>query len=185
MVKDEILRLLTEQGQYRQVSGPLRIVDTDFDKNFDAVLVGPGEQRCLVLIIDSATVSPAVISRRVRSFALVLDRSGSQRPLTVLLLTPDAKPFESLERHCRLITIAPMDDLDVALRGLLPLRIVAHQHTINAAEAALARSLGDNAKKPLVNALRKAAQKGSDEVMQEILKAISQALAPEQQKERE
>lgn len=175
-MKDTVINILVQDGGYKRVFGPLRIVDTDFAGDFDAVLVGPGDQSCLVLIIDGDHISPAVAIRRVRSFALVLDRSGSQRPLTVVLIARQIEPFERLERLCRVFIITPMDDPHVALRGLLPLRILKRGPTLNAAEAALAEHLGKDGEGALIALLQHAANKGSSEVTDVILRTIAGAI---------
>lgn len=173
---DTIVHTLVQEGGYKQVLGPLRVVDTDFGTDFDAVLVGPGEQGCLVLVVDGDQISPALLQRRVRSFALVLDRSGSRRPLTVILIVKTPSTFEALERHCRVIVVTPDVDLLSALRGLLPLRIKSHEQTLHAAEDALESKLEGNIANPLTATLLKAAQTGSANVEEEILRAINLAI---------
>ena len=135
-MKDKIIRMLVDEGGYREVSGPLRVVDTDFASDFNAVLVGPGEQGCLIVVVDSELIAFPVIQRRVRSFALVLDRTGSRRPLTVILIAQTPRKLESLEKMCRVVMVTPTDDVASALRGLLPLRISGHEHTLHAADNA-------------------------------------------------
>lgn len=175
-MKDEIVVTLVNRGGYKQVAGPLRVVDTDFGSDFDAVLVGPGEQSCLVLVIDCEHVPSVVIHRRIRSFALVLDRSGSRRPLTVILIARTPSKFEALERLCRVIIVTPDDDVTAALRGLLPLRIHSHEQTLHAAEHALADKLGATIRNPLTASLLKAAEAGTSNVEAEILRAIEHAI---------
>jgi predicted RNA binding protein with dsRBD fold (UPF0201 family) len=176
VVKDKIVAALVEKGGYKQISGPLRIVDTDFGSDFDAVLVGPGQQGCLVLVVDGEHIPAPVIQRRVRSFSLVLDRSGSRRPLTVVVIARSGLAFEALERLCRVVVLRPDDDVLAALRGLLPLDIQSHEHTLNAAENALVRQLQGNPRSTLIVSLRKAATEGAANVESEVLGAIAAAI---------
>jgi hypothetical protein len=175
-MKEKVVQILVQKGGYKRSPGILRVVDTDFGPDFDAVLVGPGEQGCLVLVIEHNEIPPAAITRRVRSFALVLDRSGSRRPLTVILIARTPSKFEALERLCRVVVITPDDDVENSLRGLLPLRVRSHEQTLNAAQDAPISNLGESIKNSLTAGLLKAAPNGPESVQKEILRAISAAI---------
>jgi hypothetical protein len=63
-----------------------------------------------------------------------------------------------------------------ALRGLLPLRVNNHEHTLNAAENALSSQLGTKDRNSLIASLLKVSRVGSSNVEQEFLRAIDAAI---------
>src|SRR5688572_12102286 len=107
MTADLILNTLERSGGYRRVPQPLHIADVDFD--FAGALVGPDDQQALTLILDESRNPIAAAIRRLKAFAVVLERSGSTRPINVILLSsaPDRASVIALEQLARVIVIRP------------------------------------------------------------------------------
>src|SRR5258708_35219708 len=100
--------LLESRGGYNPASLPLRVNDIEFKGDFDAVLVGPNGERGLVLVLDASAVAPKTIQRRLKAVCLALARTGSMRPVTIIVNAGqvlDPLAVAELEALSRLIVI--------------------------------------------------------------------------------
>src|SRR4051794_20126267 len=105
----DVVDLLERRGGFRTRPKPLHVADIDYDFEFDAVLEGPMEARTLILVLVKGATPGAAIERRLRSFSVALRRTGSMRPLTLVLLleSPDPPLVNSLQPLCRILPLLP------------------------------------------------------------------------------
>src|SRR5437899_2941670 len=96
LVVEELIR-----HGYKKISQPLHVADLDFD--FAGALTGPNDQESLTLVVDGHALVAA--QRRLSAFAIVLDRTGSVRPITVVVVGDDvnSKALASLEKLARVV----------------------------------------------------------------------------------
>lgn len=175
---ESIIEMLKSKNNYRQVPQPLSIADVDFQFDFDAVLEGPDDHCGLVLILNSEKAPLYSVQRKIKAFSIVLARTNSMRPITLVLITEKINDpaIESLEKLCRVITISPNNnDLRTCLRTILPLRLPELVKTRGSTDVTLREELGYDIEDVLISALLKAAQKNSSEVEHTIIEAIDQA----------
>lgn len=166
MIVDELVR----RG-YRSVPQPLHVADIDFD--FAGALTGPNDQESLTLILDGDAQTFGAALRRLRAFAMVLDRSGSNRPINVVVFSKQIDPsaLAALQETARVISIDPERPLSESLSSLWPLALPDPVATSGSAEAALLEELGskpDSMHARLIRAAREGAQK-VESTMQKIL----------------
>lgn len=120
-----IQQILLESG-YTPHDEPLRVVDLSF--RFDSVLTGPNEQNTLVLVVQQDQPDIDSVHRRLIRLTRALDRVGSRRPITLVLIGLYSDPFklERLNELARIITVTPdskEDEVTKLLGPLLPLEI--------------------------------------------------------------
>lgn len=173
MNADLIIDMLERSGGYRRVAQPMHIADVDFD--FAGALVGPGDQQALTLILDGNHGPIPAALRRLNAFAVVLERSGSTRPFTVILLSdsPDRAEIATLEQVARVIVVQPHQKLDEALHILLPLKLPQPIPPSESAEKMLREELHNNST-PLMLRLLKAGKKSASAVEDELRKALNE-----------
>jgi hypothetical protein len=178
MTSELILATLEASGGYRRVPQPLHIADVDFD--FAGALVGPDDQQALTLILDENRNTMAAALRRLRAFAVVLERSGSTRPMNVILLsaTPDRASIIALEQLARVVVVRPDQPIEESLYSLLPLRLPAPIACSQSAEETLQEELRQTLS-PLTQRLLKAGKKSAGAVEEEMRKTLME-LATEQ-----
>jgi len=168
MNADLISSVLESHGGYRLASQPLRIHDIDFSGDFDAVLQGPDDERGLVLVLDATSLSLWTIQRRLTAVLSALTRTGSMRPVTVVLITTGDLEYSTAADFgalCRVIVIPAESNPHERLRTLLRLRLkLPGEQAVETADAVLREELGDGVTDPFVNALIEAARKGRSEV---------------------
>lgn len=170
-----IVQELVTRG-YRSVPQPLHIADIDFD--FSAALTGPNDQESLTLILEGEGQALVAAQRRLRAFALVLERTGSARPINVVVLSdkPDPKAIAELQTMARVVLIEPGLPLVKSLQSLLPLELPAPVGGRISAEAALLEEMGGSTD-PVAARLLKAARESSEKVrvtMNQILQEVSE-----------
>ena len=173
MLPDDPVALLVEAG-YRRLSDPIRIEGVVLQ--FDDVLVGPGEERDLVLI-ERKQRSPSSVARLARALVSVLEARNSRRPVSLVLVLNDPAPafhreFESIRQICPVYMLGPGTDIGRALRPLLPLRLPTRTPETRSADAVLTRILGSLASTQLVESLLAAAKDGSTAVEEVMLRAV-------------
>lgn len=172
MTADLILNTLEHSGGYRRVAQPLHIADVDF--NFAGVLTGPGDQQALTLVLEDSTERTiAAAVRRLKAFAVVLERSGSTRPINVVLLSkaPDRATIMALEQIARVIVVQPGQELHDALHSLLPLKLPQPIPPSESAEKTLREEM-PRGSSPLTQRLLKAGKKSAaavEEAMRDVL----------------
>ena len=176
---ERVLTVLEEQGGYRPVRQPLQVVDVDFKFGFDAVLVGPQNQDGLVIVLSAEDAPSGSLQRKVKAFILLLERTGSTRPVSLVLLTAEqsTKPVAALEAICRVILVPDDAEPEQALHPLLPLTIPAVPENLESAEDAINFELGSDAASPLVSALLRAARKGPEDVRDIVRSAVDNVAA--------
>jgi hypothetical protein len=179
MTPELIINTLERCGGYRRVAQPLHIADVDFD--FSGALVGPGDQQALTLILDGSQISIAAALRRLRAFAVVLERSGSTRPINVVLLaeSPDRAEVAALEQVARVIVVQPHQQLENSLHILFPLQLPEPIPATESAEKTLREELLMTTS-PLTLRLLKAGMKSASAVEEEMRKALIELTAVEQ-----
>ena len=186
MTIESIVEILQLKGHFRQAPKLVHIADADLKFDFDAILVGPGNEGGIVLVLDAADKALGAILRKLKAFSLVLDRSGSMRPMTLVLVTrdPDDPNIAALEEFTRVIVVSPERDTETCLRALLPLHLPKPLKSTESAEAALRDELGDDIRDPLITRLLKAGLKGSTDVESKMREVIDR-LASEAFKDKE
>lgn len=167
MIIHSVVDVLESKGNYHRVPQPLHIADVEFQFQFNAVLRGPGDQGSLVLVSSTIDIPISAVERRIKAFSIILGRSGSMRPITLVLITgnPNEETITALQDLCRVIVVpSDVEDPKGYLRTLLPLDLPDPVKTMESADIALREELGDNINDPLISKLLKAASKGSTEV---------------------
>lgn len=170
--------LLESQGGYSLKSQPLRIHDIEFSGDFDAVLVGPDGERGLVLVLDAAAVPPRIIQRRLSAVCLALARTGSMRPVTIILNAGqvlEQHVVSELQALCRLIMIPAAGNPEEHLRSLLRLKLPPPGRESKSADAVLREELGADMADPFVEALIRSARKSSLDVEGAVREHIDRA----------
>ena len=176
MSVDNVIQILERSGGYKRAPQPLRISEVEFKGTFDAVLVGPFDQNGLVLVLGAEPPHVEQVEYAVKAFATALDRVGSMRPFTLVLVTTvgvDDPGMVALQDVCRLITVPPKGKLEDHLRVLLPLKLPSPEARKKSADSALRDELGDNKEDPLIDALIRAARKNSGEVQRRMREEIN------------
>ena len=170
------MKTLSENA-YRPVPAPLRVAGVDF--GFDAALVGPGDYGNLVVVVADDGSDSASVVRRVRSLMLVLSRSNSARPVTVVLVSPvSSKAGAALSEFAHVVTIDPDGeerDVQRALRSLLKLHMPKMIGPIQT-ETVFAEALGSLRADAVSKAIITASRHGSAEVEAALLRLVSDAV---------
>ena len=171
MNPEQVIATLESAGGYKRVAQPMHIADTNFD--FAGALIGPGDHQALTVILESNHGTIAAALRRLKSFAIVLARSGSSRPISVVLISadPDRDEIAALEEVARVIIVRPGEDLDSALHSLLPLQLPLPIPPSESAERMLREEMR-NAPTPVAARLLRAAKKSSNAVEDEMRKIL-------------
>jgi acetolactate synthase small subunit len=167
--------LLATRGGYRRASEPLHVADLAFQ--FDAVFVGPNDQQHLVVIYDANQDRSDAVARRLRAFGVVLQRSGTRRSVTLVVLNSAGtrSRLRELEDVCRVVYIESERTLEDELAILLPLPIPEPLNSMRTAEAALQRALGPQQTDPLTSAILTAAASGGESAVRDaMLQYLSQ-----------
>ncbi len=181
-----IVSLLESRGHYVPQLSRLVIDDVDFP--CDAALLGPQDRQGpvrehLVVVQDTAREGLRETYDQVQALTMILARTGSQRPLTLVLVTPDpADPeLNDFAHLCRVIIVPSTGQADLtgSLRSLLPLDLPQPDQVSTSPEARLKRQLGPRAADPLVAALLSAARSGDTAVTQSMRDWLAQAIADE------
>lgn len=177
----KVLEILQQEG-YRVIPPPLKIVDVDFHTDFPAVLVGPGNQQSLIVVLDSSRTPVEVARRRIKALATTLDRSGSEIPLTLVLITSqsDASKTEDFDVICRVVRVFDATDPRHDLRTLLPLVLPEPAEPLPSALPTLLKKIGTPAEDHFETTLAELAPQGrsavSDAVRNTIDKIVHQYL---------
>ena len=176
MFVDDIIQVLETRGGYNRAREPLEISGVEFKGMFDAVLVGPKDQNGLVLVRRTEATFVGEIKRAVKALVTALDRTGSMRPVTLVLATtvsPEDPAIVALHDSCRLIAVPPGGNPEDFLRVLLPLKLPSPETAKKSADSALRGELNDSKDDPLIDTLVRAARKGSDEVQRRMREEIN------------
>ncbi len=166
---------------YARQPQPLRIVELSFE--FDAVLAGPAKHHDLVLLVDQETLDVEAVRRRLTSLALALSRTGSRRPIAVVLIAPPSRKadLEPLRPLARLVTVRreaqTSAEVADALREFRPLSIDELEARPVHASRELAAALGKRADVPAVQRLIAAATDGEAAVKEAFHDLFVEALA--------
>lgn len=171
-----VLKTLSENA-YTPVPAPLRVAGVDF--GFDAALVGPGDYGNLVVVVGDDGSDYTNVVRRVRSLMLVLSRSNSARPVTVVLVSPaSSKAIEALSEFAHVVTVDPEGeerDVQRVLRSLLKLHMPKAIGPIQT-EAVFTKALGSLRTDAASKAIISASRHGSAEVEATLLRLVSDAV---------
>ncbi|HMO15659.1 MAG TPA: hypothetical protein PKD64_15370 [Pirellulaceae bacterium] len=173
-----VLNVLSQRGTYRQQPQLLTVADVDFQ--FDAVFRGPGDSEAMVVVVTGNEERVASIISKVRALSHTMLRSGSKRPLTlVMLVDQESSPLlEALSRICRVVavTAANEDQVVAQLRSLLPLELPEPQESQPDASRQLRNQLGTVAESKFVNALLAAGRRSGKDVQEQLASAIEAAI---------
>jgi hypothetical protein len=178
-----IVSFLESHGQY--VPQPPRLVIDDVDFPCAAALLGPKDQKGqvrehLVVVQEAVRGGIRAVYDQVQALTMILARTGSQRPLTLVLVTPDPgdPALNDFVHLCRVIMVRAdgTDDVSVPLRQLLPLDLPLPDQVTTSPEARLKRQLGKLAADPLIAALLHAAQTSDNAVTQCMRDWLAQAI---------
>ena len=172
--------LLKTLGRYRERPAPLHIAHVDYEFKFDAILEGPNDEKSLVVVCAIDTLLPTPLERRLLSLSHALRRTGSTRPLTLVLLCTNADRgrYLNLSECCRLIVVADADELETALASLLPLPIPSQAQTLRSAAETLRQALGDTFDHPFTVKLLKAATHKGTAVESALIETLREAATP-------
>jgi|GEM_PF-2689958 len=165
-----IVKVLVNTGAYKSQKSPVYIADADLSFDADAVLVGPDDRTGLILVIDGHRTEPDVALRKVRSLAMVLDRVGSRRTLSVVIVTDKLNhpSIKSMENFCRLIAVHPADKPEYAIRSLLPVALPRPEKIRISFDEVLEREMDDLVNDAFFGDLRAASER-SVEAVEEVL----------------
>jgi hypothetical protein len=177
MNTEMIINELVRHG-YQKVPQPLHIADINFD--FAGALTGPNNQESLTLVLDGDGQSFAAAQRRLQAFVMVLERTGSTRPINVVVLAKkvDVKAITALEEVARVVLVNPDRPLEKSLNVLMPLKLPEPIASSGSAETALEEELGGRPD-AVGERLLKAASESADKV-ESTMRKILQETAEEQ-----
>lgn len=165
---------------YEVQTEALRIVDLSFD--FDRVLTGPHGHQALVLLVDQPELAVDALKRRLSSLALALSRTGSRRPVTLILVSPPPaqQDIDALRKLARLVAIdrvaQEVTSLDDNLREFRPLDITDVSAPLFEASDELKKALGSKAESPQARKLIRAASRGREAVEQAFQTLLAEAI---------
>lgn len=166
-----IVSLLEKDGHY--VPQPSRLLIDDVSFPCDAALLGPMDQQGqlrehLVVVQAVGPQQTLAVFDQIQALTMILARTGSQRPLTLVLVTttPTDPALTDFANLCRIIVVPVdgTDDVSVPLRELLPLKLPQADQVTTSPETRLKHQLGKRATDPLVSALLHAAKTSDDAV---------------------
>jgi hypothetical protein len=122
---DTVMKVLEENGFARRPR-PLQVGRTTFD--FEAAAVGTRRSHDLIIVAGSE-IEPSRLQRMVESVVRGLDIGESRRPLTLVLIGPEAaQARDGLEDVARVLLVdadATKAEVQDALAVLLPLKAAA------------------------------------------------------------
>lgn len=171
-----IVSLLEKDGHY--VSRPSRLVIDEVSFPCDAALLGPTDEHGqirehLVVVQAAGPQETLAVYDQIQALTMILARTGSQRPLTLVLVTtsPTDPALNDFANLCRVIVVPAdgINDVSVPLRELLPLKLPPADQVTTSPETRLKHQLGKRASDPLVSALLHAA-KTSDEAVEKCMR---------------
>jgi hypothetical protein len=173
MIANSIAECLETYGNYRSVPQPLHIADVDFD--FAGALTGPDAQQALTLILEENADTIGAALRRLRAFTVVLERSGSTRPINVILISedPNREVVLALEQLARVIVVQPGTEVRDSLYCLLPLHL---PQPIEQSQSAEKTFHAEHQKpiSPIVQRLLRAGKRSASAVEEEMRKALTE-----------
>jgi hypothetical protein len=172
MDSDVAVKALVDRG-YRLVTTPIRVGDVSVD--FDAALVGPEDERHLILMQVAPTGASPIV-RRIRALLATLEHAQSTRPVSLVLIADKEPPYVGqLQRHCPVYWYRPGDDAAVALKALFPLTLPTARTQSRSAEIVLKRRLRALSENALTKALLTAAADSPGRVHETLRKALDKA----------
>lgn len=155
-----------EQSDYRLTPGPLRVADLDFEL-FDAIFIGPRNQKGLVLVINGEKSNKSLMKRHIKAFALAINRAELKRPITVIYCTDhiDDALVSEIAQLFPVIPISPgTESLQESLGRLRPLDLPNPMRKSDSTDLELSNALHRLRTEPFVKALKRAADKSSEKV---------------------
>ena len=169
----KVLEILQQAG-YRIVPPPLKVVDIDFQSDFFAVLIGPQNQQSMIVVLDSSRTQIEVARRRINALVTTLDRSGSEIPLTLVLITSESDISKSaqLDTICRVIRVTDASNPQYDLRPLLPLALPEPAEPLPSALPWLFKNLGPPTEDRFEILLAEIAKRGPDAVTESVRSTI-------------
>lgn len=174
-----VVKVLTERGAYRVQPQLVSVADVDFE--FDAILRGPEQSEAMVVVMSADKDRLPLAVSRMRALSHTMLRSGSTRPLTLVVLLPtaDTSALRELSTICRVAPVTARDEQEVAndLRSLLPLVLPEPTAAQSDAGRMLRTALGELASDTFVASLISAGRKGSEAVEAEVARAVEAAIA--------
>lgn len=173
-----VVNTLRERGGYQQQPKLVSVADVDF--SFDAIFRGPGESESLLVVLAGGEEHTAAIRSKVRALSHTMLRSGSRRPLTLIMVMDqeNSAVLEELSRICRVlcVTATNAEEIGDQLRPLLPLELPMPQESQPDAIRQLRVGLGAAAKDSFVASLLAAGANSESEVREVFTNAIQAAL---------
>jgi len=171
---ERIVVILTEKGGFQRQPRLVLVDDVDFE--FDAILCGPrGSEGLVVLMEPDKSQVPMAISH-IRAMSQLMLRSGSMRPLTLVLLLQIQDPvvLRELASVCRVIQVSGSEHSHLIhqLRSLLPLVLPEPEGPQADATRLLRGALGSVSSDSFVSSLLAAGRRGESAVEEEVTKAI-------------
>ena len=178
-----IVDLLMERGRYRSMPLPVSIEGVEFE--VDAVLEGPGK-RAHTVLVASSTHDPGDALRRVRALLLMLERTRSTRPVSLVWVGPlDRLMRRRFESLCRTLVVEQSARAAEILAPLLPLVLPEPVGSVGSGSEHLERELASLTTDPLVKALGAAAEDGEDAVQATLLEHLERAFSATKRSGRE
>jgi hypothetical protein len=175
MKVSDVVDFLKSKGRYETVSEPLHVADLSFE--FDAVLRGPGESSALVVVLDAQGVPVKPLRRRLAAFRTVLERTGGNRSMSAVLLSPKASSddVKALSGVCRVIPVESDSELRSRLGVLLPLALPDPIKSTTSGIEALEERLDPRRSSHLTANLIRAARRTPEAVQKVLRKAVEDA----------
>ena len=182
MITRKIVSIL-KKAEYKQATPPLHVADLSFD--FDAALVGPQDQGNLVLVAEATDESLKDLRRRLKSLMMVLERTGSRRPVSLVLATDshDQEILEGISRLCRLVRVSPDNTaktLRTRLQPLLPLDLPRPIQPVRLRREDFTATFQDDIPSKLLKDLIDAAEQGSELVKETFLRHLGECIGREE-----
>lgn len=169
-----VIEILQNQGEYVLQPRLLQVEEVDFE--FDAILRGPSGSEGLVVLAEQEAASIPLILSRIRALSRLMIRSGSIRPLTLVLIEKGEQKSiaRELSTVCRVVSVKSGSSEEVLkqLRSLLRLELPSPAISQGDPLQALRNALGARVSDELISRLISASRRSSEDVHGELVRAL-------------
>lgn len=182
---EDVVRILKEDGGYKELPKPLRVGSQDFD--FTHALVAGERANDLVVVMEvRSDKRDEDLIRRVLGLTRALDVLQSKRPVTAVLTSGQttSETLRTLSQVCRVLPIGSQigKDADRAVRDwlsvLLPLEGPSSAEAVLVWEADLTKALAEQKDQELVAQLIQASHTNAEAVELAFAASIRAAVLP-------
>ena len=168
--------ILTEKGGF-QLQPRLVLVD-DVDFEFDAILRGPSDSEGLVVVMQADEGRVPMALSLIRAMSQLMLRSGSMRPLTLVLLSQIQDPVILRELPRSVGSSASAATMTVPCFATCSPCFRSCSQSLKGRRPMSQRCFEcmDNTSDPFVSCLLAAARRGESAVEEEVIKAVNAAI---------